>query len=204
VRHSGLYTFANSAKHIALYQKFGYWPRFLTAILEHTPQGSVSAAPPARLSGMPKGERESAIRDCAKLTNRIDRGLDLTGEIRAVLSGHTGDVVLTSTRGALDGFAVCMHGAGSEGGDSLVYVKFGAARPGAGAGERFSRLLEACDGFACIFDAKIEAGMNLSHEDAYRRMRAHGYRAVSQGVAMQRPNADGFNRGGAYVIDDWR
>jgi hypothetical protein len=25
-----------------------------------------------------------------------------------------------------------------------------------------------------------------------------------QGVAMQRPHADGFNRADAYVIDDWR
>src|ERR1700744_6135085 len=33
LRHTGLYTFANSAKHVALYQKFGYWPRYLTAIM---------------------------------------------------------------------------------------------------------------------------------------------------------------------------
>jgi hypothetical protein len=50
----------------------------------------------------------------------------------------------------------------------------------------------------------IEAGMNLAREDAYRRMRSHGYRVAMQGVAMQRPHADGFNRAGAYVIDDWR
>jgi hypothetical protein len=25
-----------------------------------------------------------------------------------------------------------------------------------------------------------------------------------QGVAMQRPNAEGFNRPDVYVIDDWR
>jgi GNAT superfamily N-acetyltransferase len=27
VRHTGLFTFAQSPKHVALYQKFGYWPR---------------------------------------------------------------------------------------------------------------------------------------------------------------------------------
>jgi hypothetical protein len=27
---------------------------------------------------------------------------------------------------------------------------------------------------------------------------------TTQGVAMQRPHADGFNRPDAYVIDDWR
>ena len=32
-KHAGLFTFANSQKHIGLYQKFGYYPRFLTAIM---------------------------------------------------------------------------------------------------------------------------------------------------------------------------
>src|SRR5262249_39200380 len=32
-RHVGLFTFAHSAKHVALYQKFGFYPRFLTAIM---------------------------------------------------------------------------------------------------------------------------------------------------------------------------
>src|SRR5580692_1217243 len=38
VRHSGLYTFAQSGKHVGLYQKFGYWPRYLTAITMRTPE----------------------------------------------------------------------------------------------------------------------------------------------------------------------
>src|SRR5271168_4345024 len=33
VRQSGLFTFAHSAKHVGLYQKFGYWPQYLTAIM---------------------------------------------------------------------------------------------------------------------------------------------------------------------------
>ncbi len=31
LRHTGLFTFPQSAKHVGLYQKFGYWPRYLTA-----------------------------------------------------------------------------------------------------------------------------------------------------------------------------
>jgi hypothetical protein len=50
----------------------------------------------------------------------------------------------------------------------------------------------------------VEAGVNLAREDAYWRMRSYGYRVAMQGVAMQRPHADGFNRADAYVIDDWR
>ncbi len=32
-RHLAFFTFAESTKHIALYQRFGFWPRFLTAIM---------------------------------------------------------------------------------------------------------------------------------------------------------------------------
>src|SRR5579863_8662244 len=29
IRHAGLFTFASSTTHVRLYQKFGFWPRFL-------------------------------------------------------------------------------------------------------------------------------------------------------------------------------
>lgn len=202
VRHTGLYTFPHSAKHLGLYQKFGYWPRYLTAIMTRMPEPA--AAAPLLLSSLSRSEREEAIQACARLTGRVDPGLDLSGEIGAVLAQRTGDVVCIRSRGVWDGFAVCLNGAGSEGGASTCYVKFGAARPGAGAGERFDALLAACEGFAASRGAGIEAGVNLAREDAYRRMRARGYQVMAQGVAMQRPHAEGFNRADVYVIDDWR
>ena len=209
VRHTGLFTFSQSAKHVGLYQKFGYWPRYLTAIMTRTPEANPasqakSAHAPALLSTFTKSQREQAIQACGKLTHKIDKGLDLAGEIRAVLAQRTGDVVLTYTRGVLDAFAVCLNGPGSEGGETTCYVKFGAARGGAGASERFDKLLDACEAFASSRGAIVEAGVNLAREDAYRRLRSHGYRVTMQGVAMQRPHADGFNRADAYVIDDWR
>lgn len=209
LRHTGLFTFPQSVKHVGLYQKFGYWPRYLTAIMTRTPEANSApqakrADSPALLSAFTKSQREQAIQACGKLTDKIDKGLDLAGEIRAVLAQRTGDVVLTYTRRSLDAFAVCMNGPGSEGGEKTCYVKFGAARGGAGAGERFDRLLDACETFAFSRGATIEAGVNLAREDAYRRMRSHGYQVAMQGVAMQRPHADGFNRADTYVIDDWR
>ncbi|MGB9144620.1 MAG: GNAT family N-acetyltransferase [Acidobacteriaceae bacterium] len=205
LRCSGLFTFAHSAKHVSLYQKFGYWPRSLTALMTRTPDaGAAQANPPTVLSALPRAAREQAIAGCAKLTNKIEKGLDLTGEIRAVLAQRSGDVVLTHTRGALDGFAVCLCGPGSEGGAKTCYIKFGAARGGAGAGDRFDRLLDACDVFASSRGVPLEAGVNLAREDAFRRMRSHGYRSMTQGVAMLRPNLPGFNRPDVYVIDDWR
>ncbi len=209
VRHTGLFTFSHSAKHVGLYQKFGYWPGYLTAIMTRTPEASSTARSepanaPVLLSTVRKSDRDQAIQACGKLTHKLYKGLDLSDEIRAVLAQRTGDVVLTYTRGVLDAFAVCLNGSGSEGGAKTCYIKFAAARGGAGAGERFDKLLDACEAFASARGASIEAGVNLAREDAYRRMRAHGYRVAMQGVAMQRPHVDGFNRADAYVIDDWR
>jgi GNAT superfamily N-acetyltransferase len=209
VRHTGLFTFPQSAKHVGIYQKFGYWPRYLTAIMTRRPEAETAPRPkradgPVQLSTLDKGRRKLAIQACGKLTNKIDKGLDLAGEIRAVLAQRTGEVVLLYARGVLDAFAVCLNGPGSEGGEKTCYVKFGAARGGVGAGRRFDKLLDACEAFAASRGATVEAGVNLARENAYRRMRAHGYRVTTQGVAMQRPHADGFNRADAFVIDDWR
>lgn len=209
LRHTGLFTFAHSAKHVGLYQKFGYWPRYLTTIMTRAPEAAASpgtnrAGGAAMLSAFSGSQREEAIAACAALTHKIDPGLDLAEEIRSLLKQKTGETVLLFRKGRLDAFAVCLHGPGSEGGEKICYVKFAAARPGAGAGARFDQMLAACDAFAAARGAMLEAGVNLARDDAFRRMRAHGYRVAMQGVAMQRPHGEGFNRPGAYVIDDWR
>ena len=203
VRHSGLFTFPHSAKHIGLYQKFGYWPGYLTALVSRTPAGDHTEQP-LLLSSLSRGQRPDTMAECARLTNRISKGLDLTAEIRSTLDQQAGDVVLTRGRGALDGFAICLHGAGTEGGSKSCYIKFGAARSGTGAGERFDRLLSACDAYAASRGLDIEAGINLARQDAFQRLRARGYRVMTQGVSMQRPHDAGFNRPDVYALDDWR
>lgn len=209
VKRSALFTFAQSTKHVELYQKFGYWPQFLTALMMHSPNPGTAAQSNgtqriAMLSTLPKSQREEAIQACARITHKIDNGLDLSAEMRAVMAQRVGEVVLTYTQRVLDGFAVCMQGPGSEGGERTCYVKFAAARSGAGAAERFQRLLDGCDALALLRGFDLEAGINLAREDAYNRMRAHGYKTKAQGVEMQRPHVAGFSRVDAYVIGDLR
>ncbi|HTZ59322.1 MAG TPA: GNAT family N-acetyltransferase [Acidobacteriaceae bacterium] len=207
LRRCGLFTFAHSAKHVGLYNKFGFWPGHLTALMRHVPAADARAsdsAAPDLLSTLKKNQREEAIRACARLTNGIDKGLDLSDEIRAVLAQGVGDVVMIDSRSKLDGFAVCMTGPGSEGGAKTCYVKFGAARGGNGADARFDRLLDAIDGFAVSRETEVEAGVNLARRDAYAQMRARGYKASTQGVAMHRPHGEGFNRADVFAMDDWR
>ena len=205
VRHSALFTFPHSPRHVGLYQKFGYWPGSLTALMKRAPAPPAwalveGAKVPVLLSSLTKKEQEQAIAACAKLTNTLERGLDLGDEMRAVMAQRIGEVVLIEGRRALDAFAVCMHGAGSEGGEKTCYVKFAAAR----SGERFERLLDAIDALALAQGSEVEAGVSLACKDAFQRMRAHGYRVVTNGVAMQKPHGDGFNRAAAYVLNDWR
>jgi GNAT superfamily N-acetyltransferase len=205
VRHSGLFTFPNSPKHVGLYQKFGYWPGYLTAMMKRTPAPTLMtpanrARVPVLLSALPRSEREQAIAACAKLANRLEQGLDLSDEIRAVEAQRTGEVLLLGGRSTLEAFAVCMHGPGSEGGEKICYVKFGAAS----SGERFDRLLDAIDALALARGAEVEAGVSTACADAFRRMCSRGYSPAALGVAMQRPHGEGFNRPGAHVLGDWR
>jgi hypothetical protein len=46
--------------------------------------------------------------------------------------------------------------------------------------------------------------MNLGRKHAYRQMLARGFRTDFQGVAMHRPDSQGYNRPETFVIDDWR
>ena len=159
-----------------------------------------SAKIPVLLSSLTSKEQEQAIEACAKLTNSFERGLDLSDEMRAVMVQRTGDVILIEGRRALDAFAVCMHGAGSEGGEKTCYVKFAVAR----SRERFERLLDAIDALALAQGSEVEAGVSMACKNAFERLRSRGYRVVTLGVGMQKPHGDGFNRAAAYVLNDWR
>jgi hypothetical protein len=106
-KHAGLFTFAHSQKHIGLYQKFGFWPRFLTAIMSKPIGLTGSASVWTKFSKAPTSDR-GAIRDtCRELTDAIYEGLDVGHEIRAVADQKLGDTVLLWNGAKLAGFAVC-------------------------------------------------------------------------------------------------
>jgi len=205
VRHAGLFTFASSAKHVGLYQKFGFWPRFLTALMELPVGAEHDSVQWTRFSELSPAEKQSCLQACRELTSSIYDGLDVEREIRAVDDQHLGDTLLTWTESRLAGLAVCHAGPGTEAGSGKCYVKFGAVRRGPNATGEFRRLLDACHAFAAARGAtKLDAGMNVARLDAYREMLAAGFRTVTQGVAMQRNADPGYNRPDVFLIDDWR
>ncbi len=203
VRHSGLFTFAQSAKHVSLYQKFGFWPRFLTAIM--TKPSDSKAIPWTEFSTLDAGGRNETLAACRELTNSIFEGLDLSREIQAIQRLKLGDTLLLWSGDVLDGFACCHCGPGTEAGGNTCYIKFGAVRRAASSAQMFDRLLDACETFAAKRGlARVEAGTNLGRDGAFRKMRARGYQTTIQGVAMHQPNETGFSNSTDYVIDDWR
>jgi GNAT superfamily N-acetyltransferase len=204
-RHVGLFTFPQSPKHLGLYQAFGFWPQCLTPVMSKAVDGHRDAAGWSGYSALPERERADSLGACRELTDAIYPGLDLTGEIRAVEAQRLGETVLVGQGERLDGFAVCHCGPGTEAGGGTCFVKFGAARPGSGAGAAFERLLDACEGLAATRGlGRLMAGVNTGRREAYRRMLGRGFRADLVGVAMERPDEPGNNRADVYVMDDWR
>ena len=196
----GLFTFSHSPKHVGLYQRFGFWPGMLTAITVKKPPERQEDAGEWSLAAV-----DSDLEICRQLTGEIFAGLDLEREARALAEQRLGETVLIWEGGRLAGMAICHIGAASEAGSGALYVKFGAARPGAGAAVRFEHLLAACEALAVERGAgRVIAGVNTARHDAYRALLRQGFRTEFLGVAMQRPNQPGFNRPDCFVIDDWR
>ncbi len=204
-RHTGLFTFSQSAKHIALYQKFDFWARFLTPVMSKQVAPSTNQHGYTRFSELHATEKEEALAACRETTGAIYEGLDVAREIRAVDSQRLGDTILLLDGSTVTAFGVCHVGSKTEAGSGSCYVKFAAVRPGASAQSNFEGLLTSCETYAARRSVgRLEAGVNMSRNEAYRIMVGRGFRTDLVGVAMQKANAPGFNRPGIFLLDDWR
>lgn len=204
-RHMGLFTFGHSPKHVALYQRFGFWPRFPIAIMGKPIGPVVSEVKWSAFSDLPAARQRACLEECRELADGVYPGLDLSREIVATARHGFGETVLLLDGGALVGFAVCHCGPETEAGSGSCYVKFGTVRLGPGTPASFDRLLVACEALAAARGmARLDAGVNTARRRAYHRMLESGFRTNVLGLAMDRPDEAGYNQPGAYVIDDWR
>ena len=228
-KHAGLFTFAHSPKHISLYQKFGFWPYFLTAIMskdvsptrDKNNKGS-SKLNWSKYSEVSKREKEEEgkylLNTCRRLTSDIYDGLDLSIEIMSVMKQRLGDIVLVwdvdnkyDSKKKLAAFGICHCGKGTEAGSDKCYVKFAAVQPPRTnddaplTANTFERLLNACEAFASERGlSRLVAGTNTCRQRTYERMLSYGFHIDMLGVAMQKGNDVGYNRPDVYIIDDWR
>jgi len=202
-RHLALFTSAESTNHIALYQKFGFWPRFLTAIMTRQVDPNQAAGESVRYSAIADADRAHWLDACQALTTEVRDGLDLTTEIRtAHIHGH-GDTVFLTDGSRVEAVALCEYGPKSPVGAGSCLIRFAAINPGSDT--PFDRLLAACERLAADEGLKeVVACVNASRPMAYRHLLASGFRVQRNGVTMYRPNEDAYRQTAAFVLDDLR
>jgi GNAT superfamily N-acetyltransferase len=205
VRQAGLFTFAASSKHLALYQKHGFWPGHLTVVTAK-PTDPRRRSPYTVASREMEGGQGVVLEEIRGLTDQVFEGLDLGREIVSVNAQRIGDTVLVRRERMLEGMAVCHRGAGSEAGSDTCYVKFAAVRPGEGAAGRFAQLLDACEAFAAESGTgRLEVGVNTGRLGAYRHVLDRGFRIDQIGVSMLLcPDDVHFETTRHHVIADLR
>ena len=206
VSFRGLVTFAESPKHVALYQRFGYWPAGLAVMMSKPVAWGAEVPSGAEFLGRlsPDGQAE-ALSSCRELTDSVFSGFDVTGEILSVGEQGTGETVLSREGSSVAGLAVCHTGAGSEAGSGRASVKFAAVRPGAGGAVRLGRLLEGVEAWAASAGAGVVvAGTGSGRVGAWEMLRGAGYRPFLQGVSMHQDRHPGYDREDVFVLDDWR
>jgi N-acetylglutamate synthase-like GNAT family acetyltransferase len=204
-RHIAFFTFAESTKHIALYQKFGFWPRFLTAIMTRPVEGSDTPAESIRYSVVVGAEQANWLEACRELTNEVREGLDFTAELRTAHSHGHGDTIFLTEGSRVDAVAHCEYGPKSPAGAGSCLIRFAAVRPGSACEMRFSQLLNACEKLAAKEGLKhVVACVNAGRPKAYRHLLSMGFRVQRHGVTMHRPNEDAYNDTASYILDDLR
>lgn len=212
---AGLYTFSNSPKHLALYQKFDYWPKQLTVLMskevsqdvnqdisEHPDAAATAKRQSTLFSHLDSAGQNVFLESARHLSDSIYPGLDLSVEIKALACCKVGETIfIENENGEINGFAVCHYGHGSEATSNSCYIKFAAASNE----EQFSRLLSECLKLSSeVGVTHMSAGINTARNEAYKTMLETGFKIKAIGVAMLRAKHDGFNRPGVFVIDDWR
>ncbi len=204
-RHACLFTHPQSPGHIRLYQRHGFWPGALHAVLSRpvaaTDRDADAGA--ARFGALAAGARRTAVAGARGVAGAVFRGLDLTREIAGVAAQGLGDTLVLRDGGKVAGFAICHFGWGSEARANSLYVKFAAMRPGDAGG--FRRLVMACERLAAEAGVeRVNLGVSTARLPAYRALLDRGYRAEMYGVAMRRPAGPGWDLPDRFVIDDLR
>ena len=209
VTHSGAMTFANSPKHINIYRKFGYHPRFLIPVMSKKiePKYVMSNSKFTWSSYSDYKEHQDKYLDgCNQVANTIYPGLELELEIKAVNKMNYGDtIILFDENKETVGFAICHYGINTEAGNDKCYVKFGAVKANSESQSNFMNLLKACEELAIAKGLSIlTGGVNAGRYNAYQSMLKQNFSIDFLGVSLHRPNNDAYNIADRYVMDDWR
>jgi predicted N-acetyltransferase YhbS len=211
----GAVTYPHSAKHLAIFHKFGYRPKLLTAVMSRAldrPGTRPVLAKPARgslsvrrFSSLEETKKKAALARFHRLTNAIIRGLDLAKEVEIVDGLALGDTLLLERGAELIGFAVYHTPGVSEAPTGSLYVKYLAI-------DRRHRKVEHLEQFiSAIEDLAQEHGLPrvilpvyLRYWLAYSTLVRCGYQVDFTMVRMQKGKPEDYEDPADLLLDDWR
>jgi predicted N-acetyltransferase YhbS len=212
----GLVTYPTSAKHLALFHKFGYRPRELTAIMSRPlDRGAARPAAPPRparaalgvrkYSTLEEARKKTALARASRIAGGICRGMDLSKEIEIVDGLALGDTLLLEREREIVGLAVYHAPGVSEAPAGALYVKFLALD----ASERRPESLEQF--VSALEDVALELGLGrmiapvyLRYWSAYSTLVKCGYQIDSTLVRMEKGKGRDYEDEAHLVLDDWR
>jgi hypothetical protein len=210
----GAMTYPTSPKHLALYHKFGYRPKALTAITSRPldKNGARAAARPPRgtlvvrrFSTLEETKKKAALARFHRITNAICRGLELAKEVEIVDGLALGDTLLLERGRDLVGFAIYHTPGVSEAPTGALYVKYLAIDPAQKKPEHLEQFITA------IEDLGQELGVQrvilpvcMRYWQAYATLLKCGYQIDFTMLRMQKGKQEDYEDPSHLVLDDWR
>jgi len=212
----GAVTYPTSAKHLALYHKAGFRPKFLTAMMSRglDRSGTRGVTPRPALKGTVAVRRFSALEETKKkaalgrfhrISNAVCRGLDLAKEVEIVDGLALGDTLLLERAAELVGFAICHTPGVSEAPTGSLYVKFLAIDPRQRKVEHLEQFVTAIEDLAHEQGiARVILPVYLRYWLAYSTLVKCGYQVDFTMVRMQKGKPEDYEDPADLVLDDWR
>jgi GNAT superfamily N-acetyltransferase len=213
----GAVTYPTSPKHLALYHKFGYKPKSLTAVmsraLDRTGTRPGLPRPPVvrgsvtvrRFSSLEETKKKAALTRFHRITNAICRGLDLAKEVEIVDGLALGDTLLLERGADLVGFAICHAPGVSEAPTGALYVKYLAIDPRHRKTEHLEQFVTAVEDMAQEHAlSRVILPVYLRYWLAYSTLVRCGYQVDFTTVRLQKGKPEDYEDPADLVLDDWR
>jgi ribosomal protein S18 acetylase RimI-like enzyme len=212
----GAVTYPTSAKHLALFHKFGYKPKGLTAVMSRALDRSggrpVAPKPPLkggltvrRFSTLEETRKKAALARFHRLTNAVCRGLDVSKEIEIVDGLALGDTLLLERGNDLVGFAIYHTPGVSEAPTGGLYVKFLAIDPRHRKVEHLEHFVTAVEELAHEHGIpRVIFPVYLRYWLAYSTLVKCGYLVDFTMVRLQKGKPEDYEDPADLLLDDWR
>jgi len=213
----GAVTYPTSAKHLALYHKFGYKPKSLTAVMSRAldrpaarpgvvkPPMVKGALSVRRFSALEETKKKAALTRFHKITNGVCRGLELGKEVEIVDGLALGDTLLLEKGRDVIGFAIYHTPGVSEAPQGSLYVKYLAIDPRHRKPEHLHFLLAALEDIAHEAQfQRVVAPVYTYYWSAQQVLVERGYHIDFTMVRMKRGKQIEDEDPGDLVLDDWR